>query len=115
MRNAANRINDDLQEQLEIQDDLVKSVYHHNVETLDVVREFIGIQSDFFDDVLVREAIESNQNRVQALSKLEKCVHYQDDTLFANMNSYVDLLVSQALNSSSVASETITTVPHAEF
>ena len=109
MTNAANQANDDLQEQLEIQDELVKSVYKHSVETLDWVREVISLQANFLPDDAMRESIESNQFRILALSQLESCVFYHGDAVFADLNKYTDLAIGLALQSCAIPTENIVT------
>jgi ligand-binding sensor domain-containing protein/two-component sensor histidine kinase len=114
VQEAANNANDELQEQLEIQDTLVRSSHRHNLETLEVVHRFIGLQADFVNDDTVREAIVGNQHRVQALSILEDCMVYQDDAIFTNLRRYVDVIVNEVLKTSSVPVETITTINEVE-
>ena len=109
MTTAANQASDDLQEQLEIQDDLVKSVHKHSVETLDWVRDIISLQANFFPDDSMRDAIESYQARILALGQLESCVFYQGDAVFADLNKYIDLVIGLALQSCPIPTESIVT------
>ena len=109
MTTAANQASDDLQEQLEIQDDLVKSVYKHSLETLDWVRDIISLQANFFPDDSMRDAIESYQARILALGQLESCVFYQGDAVFVDLNKYTDLVIGLALQSCPIPIESIVT------
>jgi len=110
MQAAAESANDDLQEQLEDQDELVRSVYRHNVNTIDLVRDILSVQSDHLEDESLLESIESNSSRLLALRHLENCLFYQGDDLYADMNKYVEAIINLTLKSSPIPVESITTV-----
>ena len=114
VQEAANNAHDDLQEQLEIQDDLVRSSHMHNINTLGLVRKFIGLQADFLDDENMLSSVLGNQNRVQALSHLEDCMVYQHDAIFTDLKKYVDIILDQILKTSTIPVETITTINEVE-
>jgi two-component sensor histidine kinase len=109
MQGVAEMANDELQEQLEIQDELVKSAYRHNIDTLQHIGNFIALQSEFFEDEALLESIAGNQGRVAALGQLESCLYYQGDTLFADLSRYVDLIFATILQSSPIPIERIAT------
>jgi two-component sensor histidine kinase len=110
MHETENRADDDMQEQLELQDDLVKSVYRHNVATLALVSDYISLQSDYLPDDIAREATEGSIKRVAALSALEDCLYYQNDGLLADLHKYTDILISKLVSDASVRPDTIATI-----
>ena len=110
MHYAADRATDNLQEQLEYQDEFVKSVHAHSKNTLDLIAEFISRQSNSFDDDLVREAILSNTYRVRALTQLEECLFYQGDRLLANMEEFTNAVIDQLLRETPDLALTTTTI-----
>jgi len=110
MHEAENRSDDDMQEQLELQDDLVKSAYRHNIATLALVRECISHQGDFEAGHPVRESIECSIKRISALSKLEDCFYFEIDGPSVDLHKFTDIILSELLNSSPVRAESITTI-----
>ncbi|MEH6569656.1 MAG: triple tyrosine motif-containing protein [Halioglobus sp.] len=114
VQEAANNAHDDLQEQLEMQDDLVRSSHLNNMNSLGLVQKFIGLQADFLEDGNMLDAILANQNRVQALSHLEDCMVYQDDAIFTDLKKYVDIILHEILKTSTISVETITTINEVE-
>jgi two-component sensor histidine kinase len=110
MHETENRADDDMQEQLEQQDDLVKSVYRHNVATLALVSDYISRQSDYLPDDIAREATEGSIKRVAALSALEDCLYYQNDGLLADLHKYTDILISKLVSDASVRPDTIISI-----
>ena len=106
----AERAEDELQEQLEIQDQLVKSVYRHNVTTLDLIADFISPQSGGVTEVPAGDEAWKNVNRVKALVALEECVYHHGDHLLADLNKYTDIVISRLLSGSDREPETITTI-----
>jgi len=110
MQLAADRANDDLQERLEIQDELVRSVYKHNLNTLSLVKHLHSIRADLLDDASFTDSFKNDQNRLAALGQLESCVLYQDEVLYANLHKYTDMVIDLVLKTSAVPVETITTI-----
>ncbi len=107
---AESKSHDDLQEQLELQDELVKSAYQHNLTTLSLVRDCISYRS-INESGEVRPAVaESSVKRIAALSGLEDCLFYQAGVLVANLHKYTDCIMPALLKSSSVKPETIVTI-----
>jgi ligand-binding sensor domain-containing protein/two-component sensor histidine kinase len=110
MSNAADRANDDLQEQLEIQDELVRSVYRHNVDTLELFERITSLQSELSNDTMLRRAIAGNPGRLLALTHLQRYMFYHGEALFADLNKYADSIIGLLLKSSPVPAESIVTV-----
>ena len=110
MHETENRADDDMQEQLELQDDLVRSVYQHNVATLALVSDYISRQSDYLPDHLAREAADGSIKLVAALSALEDCLYFQDGDLLADLHKYTDILISKLVSEASVRPDTITSI-----
>ncbi len=74
---AESRSHDDMQEQLELQDEFVKSAYQHNLTTLSLVSDCISYRSINQSDEVKRDLTESSIKRIAALSVLEDCLYYQ--------------------------------------
>ena len=110
MHETVNRADDDMQEQLESQDDLVKSAYQHNVATLALVSDYISRQGDYLADDAAREATESSIKGVAALANLEECLYYQDGGLLADLHKYTDILISKLVHNASVRPDTIASI-----
>jgi two-component sensor histidine kinase len=99
-----------MQEQLEIHDDLVKSVYRHSVSTLNLVAELISTRGADAIDESAGEILQASVNRVDALVLLEECLYYQSELLLADLNKYTNILVSRLLKQSCLAEENIITI-----
>lgn len=110
MQHAADRASDDLQERLEIQDELVRSVYKHNLDTLDLVKNLNSVRAEFLSSPAEISSFEKDQQRLAALSYLESCVLYQDEVLYADLKKYTDMAIDLTLKSSSIPAESITTI-----
>lgn len=110
MQHAADRANDDLQEQLEIQDALVRSVYKHNMTTLDLVKNLHSVRTEYLSDPALVDSFGNDQNRLVALSYFESCVLYQDEILYADLKKYTDMAIGLVLKSANVPAESITTI-----
>ncbi|MCP5194070.1 MAG: hypothetical protein H6987_13525 [Pseudomonadales bacterium] len=104
------RADDEMQEQLEIHDDLVKSVYRHSVSTLNLVGDVLSIRGGQLIDENAREVIAQSIERVQALALLEECLFYQNEVLLADLNKYTNILVSNLLQKSATDEQHITTI-----
>ncbi|MBT4522818.1 MAG: hypothetical protein HOC23_22695 [Halieaceae bacterium] len=106
----ADKAADDLQEQLEIQDDLMRSANKHNVESMQIISSLISEQLDHTSDPLTRDATQSNLSRVAALTRLESCLYYQDDCVLADLHKYTDIIIDVILKDSPIPAERITTI-----
>ena len=109
MLEAEQHADDEMQEQLEIHDELVKSVYRHSVSTLGLVAELISTKGANLADETACEAMQSSVSRVDALAMLEECLYYQGEVLLADLNKYTNILVSRLLKHAYVGAENITT------
>ena len=110
MFEAAERADDEMQEQLEIHDELVKSVYRHSVATLNLVSEVIRIKGSWLSEDDAQEVTDGNIKRVDALALLEDCLYYQNELLLADLNKFTDIIVSRLLKDSPTLEETVTTI-----
>lgn len=98
MHRTADRAEDDLQEYHEAQDELVRSIYKQNQETLALMRQsFSGAEVSG----------PRYSRRLEALSILEECHFYQADGLLTNLRQFTDTLVSRRLPMATVAQEKI--------
>ncbi|MEM8659882.1 MAG: two-component regulator propeller domain-containing protein [Pseudomonadota bacterium] len=107
---AEERAEDEMVEQLELHDELVKSVYRHNVSTLTIIEELLDIKSQSVADNDARELANTNINRVEALRILEDCLYYQEDKLFADLNRYTQVVIDKLLETFPLGAEAITTI-----
>jgi ligand-binding sensor domain-containing protein/two-component sensor histidine kinase len=110
MVEAEERADDEMQEQLEIHDDLVKSVYRHSVSTLNLLGDVIDIKGSSLSEQGAREVTDGNIKRVAALALLEDCLYYQNELLLADLNKFTDTIISRLLHDSPVPEETVTTI-----
>jgi two-component sensor histidine kinase len=110
MHATEERADDDLQEQLESQDELIKSMYRHNTTTLSLISDYISIQENRGLSEYEQEGISENIQRVGSLSMLEECLHFHDNTLCADLHKFADMLISRLISCSSARPETITTI-----
>lgn len=105
-----NKSDDDMQEQLELQDELVKSAYQHNLTTLSLISDCISHRGINQSDLLNRDLSECNINRIAALSSLEDCLYYDAGGPFANLHKYTDSIIPIVLQSSPIRPETIISI-----
>jgi two-component sensor histidine kinase len=110
MHEDAERADDEMQEQLEIQDDLINSVYRHNTSTLQLVRDCISVQGNYAEDPEDPESTQNNIRRIEMLSVLESCVYYQSEQILADLHKFTDMVFETLLKNSSIGSESIVTI-----
>ena len=110
MVEVAEQADDEMLEQLEIHDDLVKSVYRHSVATLGLVSELMTIRGSSLTDDNACEVVQASVSRVEALALLEECLYYQGEFLLADMNKFINLLIPNLLKKSFLGEEKITTI-----
>jgi ligand-binding sensor domain-containing protein/two-component sensor histidine kinase len=97
MHMAADRASDDLQEQLDFQEDFLRTVYQHGSDTLDLIRDFLARQTNLFSDELFKDAILSNVYRVEALQQLEKSLLYHGDQLLVSPEELTNGIINSHL------------------
>lgn len=98
---TADRAEDDLQEQQEVQDELIRASYKHHLSLLELIREDsrrVGIEGEIIG------------RHVEVLALLEECYSYQTDSLQADMHRFTEALVSRLLGDANVPAETIVTI-----
>jgi ligand-binding sensor domain-containing protein/two-component sensor histidine kinase len=105
MFEAENKADDDMQEQLELQDELIHSAYHHNRTILSLMGDCISLQGDVRRDFTV-----SCSKRIAALTCLEDSVFYQAGGPVANLKNYTDHILEYLLKNSPVNAQTIVTI-----
>ncbi len=98
---TADRVEDDLQEQLEVQDEIVQASYRHNQSLLDLIRDDIDRLGDKSAGI---------NRHIDILAMLEECYFYQTDSLQADMHRFTNALTARALQTASVPVETITVI-----
>ena len=107
---AEERADDDMQEQLEIQDDIVKSAYQHNLGTLSLIADFVCSQASKDQDDGSAQQIPANMKRIAALANLEECLFYHAGGPAADLKKYTEIVLSHLLAYAPVNPETIVTV-----
>jgi two-component sensor histidine kinase len=106
----ADRAQDDLLEQQDLQDRLVRSIYQHNLTTLATVQ---NIMNRYFDMRDGRSEGRSNGERdlhIEALSTLEGCLYHQDDCLVADLHKYTDRILAALLQDAPFPRESLITI-----
>ncbi|MEQ8692778.1 MAG: triple tyrosine motif-containing protein, partial [Pseudomonadales bacterium] len=79
---------DDMQEQLEAQDSLVRNVRKRNIATLETVREIIDHRAEYLPDDVSADIMRDSNGHVHALALLEQSLKYYNDRLFADLNAF---------------------------
>jgi two-component sensor histidine kinase len=110
MFDAENKADDEMQEQLELQDEIVNSAYHHNITTLSLVSDCISARSAKLPNGIKHSLTESSIRRVSALSDLEDCLSYQAGGPVANLQKYTDRILLVLQEDTPVRPETIVAI-----
>jgi ligand-binding sensor domain-containing protein/two-component sensor histidine kinase len=110
MFEAENMADDQLQEQLEIQDELVRSAYRHNLTTLGLVSDSIKLRSATQPETVERDIAANTLERISALFGLEDCLSYQPGGPVVNLFKYTEGILSDLLERSPVSTENIVTI-----
>jgi two-component sensor histidine kinase len=110
MNAAADRASDDLQEQLDFQEDFLRTVYKHGSDTLGLIRDFLAGQVHLFADELLRDAILSNVYRVEALQQLEKSLLYHGDQLLVSPEALTNGIINSSLQQYPEMAPTVITI-----
>jgi two-component sensor histidine kinase len=104
MHRTADRAWDHLQDQIDFQQDLLKSASNHYSSSLDIIGE--SVRHDLKGDTLYLES----QKRINVLKAMNSCLHYKGDDLLIEMKSCVNLLTETLLPSATVPPESIITI-----
>ncbi len=110
MLEAENRADDNLQEQLELQDELVRSTYQHNLTTLDLVSNFVRLHSGNDPEDTQSAFANHIMKRISALHALENCLRYQAGSPVANLYQYTELILPGLIDRCPVSPETLITI-----
>jgi two-component sensor histidine kinase len=110
MFDAESKADEEMQEQLELQDEIVKSAYHHNITTLSLVSDCISARSAKLPNSIKHSLTESSIRRVSALSSLEDCLSYQAGGPVANLQKYTDRILLVLQEDTPVRPETIVAI-----
>ena len=106
---AADAALDDMHEQLEAQDALVRNVRQRNIATLETLREIIKHRADFLPDDVSAEIMRGSSSHVRALALLEQSLKYFNDRLFADLNAFTADCLSE-LSRDYASSHMVTTI-----
>lgn len=85
---AAHTALDDMQEQLEAQDSLVRNIRQRNIANFDTVANIIEHRSDYLPDDISAEIMRGSSRHVHALALLERSLKYYNDSLFADLHAF---------------------------
>jgi two-component sensor histidine kinase len=110
MFEAANKADDEMQEQLELQDEVIQSAFLHQLTTLSLVSDVVSYRGSNESDAYIRGITDASVKRIAALSMLEDCIYYQSGVSVADLHKYMDNILPVLLESSSVPAETIVTI-----
>jgi two-component sensor histidine kinase len=110
MLEAENMADDQMQEQLEIQDELVRSAYRHNQTTLGLISDSIKVRSAMQPDTVMRDLAATSLERISALFGLEDCLSYQAGGPVVNLFKHTDGMLTHLLERSPVSTESIVTI-----
>jgi ligand-binding sensor domain-containing protein/two-component sensor histidine kinase len=110
MFEAANQADDDMQEQLELQDELIRSSFNHTRTTLGIVSDYISHRSGNQSEDELRDLTDCSVKRIAALSMLEEYLFYQAGESVVNLHKYTEGLIPLLLQNSTVKPETLVTI-----
>jgi two-component sensor histidine kinase/ligand-binding sensor domain-containing protein len=92
LHHTAERAMDDLQDQLHIEQELVKNIHQHAESTLKIISGFLARQAESIDDDSILETFEENQQRFHCLQLLEDNVYYSGERLVVNFHLFIESL-----------------------
>jgi|GEM_PF-3331063 len=92
---------DEMQDQLEAQDSLVRNIRQRNIATLDTVSNIIQHRSDYVSDELSADIMLGSGGHIHALALLERSLKYFNDGLLADFHAFT----ADCLSDLSVAHE----------
>jgi ligand-binding sensor domain-containing protein/two-component sensor histidine kinase len=107
---TADKALDDLQEEVDYHDELVKASYEHKVDTLNLIRDCVAKEANLSPEFVTRRSTRKDLGRLAALRVYEECLFYQSETLLANLGRYIDDLFAEMLPASGVPEESISSV-----
>jgi ligand-binding sensor domain-containing protein/two-component sensor histidine kinase len=104
MHDAADQAHDDLQENQEYQDELVRAVSQHNLATLELISQCF--EESGGEDSSPTKVL----GHIKALELLEKSYFFEENSLVADMHAYVDGLINLLLTQIDIDPAKITTI-----
>lgn len=104
------RADDEMQEQIEYQDELIKLAFRHKLDTLELVSTFLPQPGVSPREFLDSPDVSSNHKRLRVLSILEQHIFYGPNGPMANLFEFVEALLPELLNISEVPTDRIITV-----
>ena len=94
MQITAERALDDLQDQYETEQALVRNAHAHAQNTLGVIAGLLSRQAEAIGDQTILELFTDNQVRFNSLQLVENNLYYMIDRLEVNFRNYVEDLIS---------------------
>ena len=110
MFESENRSHDEMQEQLELQDELIQSAYHHSQTILSLMNDCISHPIRGIPFEMQQNFAQRGSKQVAALLTLEHFLYYQAGGPVANLRKYTDSTLTKLLSNSSVSAATIITI-----
>ncbi len=74
---------------------LVREVHHRVSNSLQMVLSFVSMQSNQTDEPAARDALESTQNRIKAISKVHHNLYTRDDLSTIDLDAYLQTLAGE--------------------
>ncbi len=95
MHNTAELAMDDLEDQLEMEQVLVRNLHNHAESTLKLVADFLERQAESIDDDVILDAFEDSQQRLACLQLLENNMIYTAQFLEIDFQKFLEDLFAQ--------------------
>ena len=108
MHLAEEKADDDLQEQIEIQEELVRSSHFHNLATLSLVEDIVGGQGASTNHELAD--IDSRARRITALSVMQEYLYLQGDGPRVDLNKFTEAILGELLAASKIDPTRVVTI-----
>ena len=74
---------------------LIREVHHRVSNSLQMVLSFVSIQAGQTSDPAARDALETTQNRIQAISKVHHRLYTREDLTTIDLDDYLETLVNE--------------------
>ena len=93
---------------------LVREVHHRVSNSLQMVLSFVSMQAGQTADPAARDALETTQNRIQAISKVHHRLYTREDLTTIDLDDYLETLIDELRASLGKRQRAITLTLHAE-
>lgn len=73
---------------------LIREVHHRVSNSLQMVLSFVSMQANQTSDPATRDALETTQNRIQAISKVHHRLYTREDLTTIDLDDYLETLIN---------------------